>query len=1393
MKNHQKRETKNRKRSARNGEESDMFIPFFLFSVCTVQLKRNLFTSYRVSFQEIVRRNGKQKEHPPGSDRQSSEGFPVHHNKRNIPVEQRTQRRQNTHNQHGGHSPYPYDYQQQSYHYQQQGWYPYQQRGGAPYRQGQHNTGKHQRTEQDDVTNRSNRRHHAWESEGGLNWSNKRDDHLLTEKGVSHGDVSKSPPISHETDESPSELLDPGIDNRVHSPSIPSPDVVVSNTRNYPKKIMMRDFGDKSSGRGDHQQSTTRSGDGEDLSDQKSKVAWGKVKTGSPHLPLETNQEDYPVPVQSSNEPPSYVPSDRGSVVKPKTLYEPEGRTSQEKFRKYQRSMSGGGTSGEHTHGKHRTPSNKSDTVKESDADMDTVGRQDDDRDHVFVEDEKKRMIKRNDEHKNNERDTNDPPLKEKGWKNENRKDREGRGSGRYREDERRGSDRIERGENLRRGSQKNEPSRQEFDRRQDSDKFHANQRRRTEDNQDIDDHRPTSRPRNKHDNIREQESDKNIKYSSRNDLEDKQDQRGGGGGGGPRRNQRNDNRARPGRQDYAHDQDNRYDTRTPPHSKFETLPNKEQRGNVKSKHEQISRQLPPNQEPRGPKPDTRTANENQRSLGRRGTHDNTSDVTGRRHENVKSKPGARPDPASPRQEPAPSRQDPVQHQQVVKPDTKLVPHSQAQEVKQGSKKPNQGPRQDHKQESKREPVTATRHGVRQGSRQDSISSRDLRQESKHEPLPPKVKQDTDRSQRTDPKKTDGRDIERQKPKHVNKEDSGFAPEEKDNDKTRSLNRKKKPLPSESDQDLEHFGRQSSKRPLSTREREDRGQGYRGGRGRPRGYNDEFEEEVYDKVPSRRNNHREEEIFDQQDRGYRGGRGRPRGCSDEFEDKKPSRRNNRREEEIFDQQDRIYRGGRGKPRGYDDEFEEGVNDKVSLKRNNRREGEEVFDQQDHYISRTFDRSKRGGGRGRDYRRGGKRDSRGGNPPDKKKGAEESSRKSEEVSTAIYPDLDDIDSLSDWDDDEGTTRIENDKPPENKKRLQEDDVFERSKQDRFHGRLDQSRRGRGQDRGRRGRRYPRVRDDPRGQTQQTVPSSQNKKESGDKFCDKTEALCDESPTKDYNFDKYDINAHNVYVMDRRSSYSDGEVQSPGVSTEEGFIEVKSKRDKQKDREERRRVDGPQQKKGEEYSGRPKGSSGRAQEHGHNGGKVWGQKKVEPLSREGNTEEWPINEGRSAYGAVGDKPSRERGANTTDLQKTAGLNPNSGYKLFETDKGKTGPFTFDSPIATTPRKGDRLQAAIDITLPSSPQITTSFDNERSSNPIINQQSIVNSNPSTKVHQSSTKNVPVTSSRASKDQRSKNVGSSEDSHGRVGGTKTDNRSRKSKVSRDYFDYIIINLPFC
>ncbi len=729
--------------------------------------------------------------------------------------------------------------------------------------------------------------------------------------------------------------------------------------------------------------------------------------------------------------------------------------------------------------------------------------------------------------------------------------------------------------------------------------------------------------------------------YTTRNDVDDRQDQRG------TRRTQQTN---RSGRENYEQDY---HDTWIP--SGTQTV-NKEQRDN--HKHEQIN-QLP-NKESRGQKStDTHTDNQRYRD-NRRNTHESTtSDRQPRRHEKVRY--DERKDSQFPRQDPIPHRQVDKTKQDVNQ-DSR---NPQTQEVKQESSLSNQGSRQDS---SKREP----RQGFRQSSRQGSVSSR---REYKNEPLSPK--------QVTDEPKTTSEDNTQRHDKISNKEDR------KNDEKTHSLNRKKKP---QIEDDGDYYTRQITKRPLSTREREDRGNG---------GY--------------RRDRHNDD--YDEMNRGL------------------PLRRNNRKEVEY---------------------------------------------QQDEFPTRTFERSIKSE-RGRDYHRG-RRDTRGGNPSDRRRvNVEDGSKRNE-----MYTDLDDIDSPSDWEDD---SRICNDKPPVNKKRSPDDDVIEKSKQDKYNARFDQNRRGHGQDRGRRGRRNPRVREDMRLGPNQQLSSSQNR--DNDKFVDKTDTLQDEVPSKDHNFDKYDINAHNVYVMDRRSSYSDSEVLSPGVSAEEGFIEVKSKRDKQKDREERRRSDGPQQKK-EDYSNRSKGSSGRSQDHGHTGGKVWGQthqqKKTDPLLREPTNEEWPINEGRSAYGAVGDKPSRDKGTNPIDLQKTAGLDPNSvGYKLFETEKGKAGPFTFESSITTTPRKGDRLQAAIEITLPSSPQISTSFDSEISTTtPIINQQSLVgnnnNNNPSSKIQQSSTKTVPV----SKKDIHIKNSANTEDHGGRVGGnsrTDTDrNKSRRPKVSRLY-----------
>ena len=416
---------------------------------------------------------------------------------------------------------------------------------------------------------------------------------------------------------------------------------------------------------------------------------------------------------------------------------------------------------------------------------------------------------------------------------------------------------------------------------------------------------------------------------------------------------------------------------------------------------------------------------------------------------------------------------------------------------------------------------------------------------------------------------------------------------------------------------------------------------------------------------------------------------------------------------------RGNRGGRGgNKRNYGDNL-----DGPPHRRGTRRDDEA-------YPSRTFEQSKRGG-RGPRTR-------------------EDRGRKREvEPVKPVYQDLDDIDSQSDWEEEEGGDTV-----------VGVAKVEQEGRNSRGHNRRDYNHRGRGQDRSRRGR-YPRRGYDE--EYSRPHPPARNKQEEHDDVDTPTDP-----PTKGHDFTKYDINAHNVVVVDRRGSHSDLE----GV-VDEGFIEVRSKRDKHKEREDKRRTDGPQQKKELDGATRQKGSSSRSQDHTHTG-KGWGQvhhKKAEPLAREGN-EEWPLNEGRSAYGAIGDKPSKEKGCGLTDSQKMNDASNNPGYKLF--DKGKTDPFSFD-PLPNSPRKGDRLRAAIEITLPT--QIAPHFDTDR----------LVPGGQTPPTDTGPTSSVKSTNEvQAKSKEHQVKSGDEPRPHGGKGATDR-NRGRKPKVSGKCFDWSI------
>lgn len=1180
---------------------------------------------------------------------------------------------------------------------------------------------------------------------------NRKSEKLTKGEG---GGASDSP-TQYDTSQSPVDTKPPP-----HLLPTPSPDPTI--IRNPPKKIMIRDLGDKGeNGRDQYGQRTMGDNGKETDGDNNKKVAWGCVTAQTTPTPTDaTTYQRHDSPVQTAAQPveePVSILKERNIGQTSKTLYEPEGRTSQEKFRKYQRSMSSGGGAGDHhTHPKHRKISRTDSKGSEGEVSKSPVDRQmNEDNDQEIVDEDKKRvLIKKTG---SDERVEVDQPSRGKGgdnrgWKGDSKRDRDsGKGRDSRHEDRRRGG--PGRGGGDRRRDSNTLQHHQHYDQvsnvKPHPHSSHGKQLKSEEDN-DEQSLKGATGKNSKGSYQNRTSNTKSLPYNNNRDGD--YDRVGGASNKGRNNSEKQDTRGTMPKRSSHYDRDsrsekydrggpgrqsnNRNDVKSQPHSHskqpdshYSGKYQEPARASGKSRREYVNNQSVENQ--RG-KP---AGSRNQPPRGREYDHedDNVFDEqqspspindrkTAGRHPKQSTGRDTRSEfKKDTKRDPIPSRQDPIPSEQDSIPSRRdPVPAGQDSIPKQ------QDPNRD------RQDLPSFKQDRGKDSRQ-TRSSRDqkhLSSESKknsnqsHGPLPPK--QEPKHEAKSDPGPPE-RDHEKHskgdsKPstaessnesKHetttitTTKDDQGPPPEQQKNTGMKSTVARK-PRQDHGEFKPDQFEeKQGNKRRFNTREREDRGRGSRArGTRWGRGYND-YEDDGY--VPTRRGNNRR----------------------------------------------------------YEDEDDE------------------------YYPSRTFDRSRRGGGRGRDQRVGRSRTGRdrnnngGGDREDvpkedlnEIKNPKEEGKGNKQSTGLLYPDLDDIDSPSDYEEEDDD---HNDKPMGRKKRP----YIEYEERHQYKDKGGSSRRyGSGNTRNyreggersssRRNERYSKGNEDGSGRGQRHT----RRDDTGVVEKESHPPVQDPPPTtKDPNFNKYDINAHNVVVVDRRNSRSDGEDHLVGVG-EEGFIQVKSKRDKQKDRDEKRKTDGTS-KKGDDHFNRHKGFSGGRGQEQNSGGKGWGhlQKKTESATRDGNGE-WPINEGRSAYGAIGDKPSKEKGSSHDDTHKATNLNTNHGYKLFETaDKGKNTPFGFEPPISNTPRKGERLQAAIDITLPV-PQMASHFDTERKSSneqpPTI---SSSNTSATSKGQQlSSTENV---SSSNNKNKGHEHDPKDIESPSRVGSFKGDNnKQRKPKV---------------
>ena len=1114
----------------------------------------------------------------------------------------------------------------------------------------------------------------SWGSEG-VHQAKRRNDPPKDERGT-HSETGTERPVSRTPSgdkTSPMGSFDSNRDSNPTPdplpPATPSPDNDPSSVRNYPRRIMTRDLPPGRPDNGGHVDQQTGQKNPRMIGQepleggpQKPKVAWGGVASGQAmSQPVErVEEEDVPSPTfqpsQTSKE--SFQGLDRGRITTPKTLYEPEGRTSEEKFRKYQRSMSGGG--GEHhAHPKPKTSSSssgsKGDHTKGEGLEVRSASRQDETSNQgnqygaVFGDEEEKLVVMKREESSalDQKDETKSRRDGQSRGRRDGRRDQDMRGGKRREGDDvQRSAGHGEKGMDRRKVSTKDEPVRggREATERGGGGGHgglrpqpHSKRDKRLEHGSDQGRNHPgpgpnvtrtvqrqNSRLRGKAEPPRNPEQERGMLPPRSRSLSDSQPDSVA------------DTKDRPTRNQHPVDGHNKPDTRQ----------EREQRP-VKSvgKH-QDTRPAPPTKDTRPPPSNKDSRPPPSTNISHQDQSSKSDQVSGhRQHEAMPTSGGSGRVSLDP---PVASDKQSV----PVGPDSKHEPrHPQRKTQSRRFQGPSEAidGRGQRKQDSSKSVPRRAGGGEPVPPRQDLKPSEELRTAD------PVEKRRVRPSSRQDPKtgSKDPEPVPESSGHHQPITEKSLETNEGKTQQGSGLHHKR--LPSDEEESPTPKEQRGNKRRLNMREREEER-----GRRRPRS-------------------------------GRGGGRTQRYEDDDNDSYNRPIRRSNR-----------VERGG----------------------------------DSERYQTRMFGGSRRDGR----VREGGVRASRGGgrgeNLSDNRHGPEvieggtkeEGRQKRSGGGRLAYTDLDEIDSPEDWDEEEETlgNQEEEDKdgdvkPPVNKRRPQEGGATDRPRDER---RRDNRGRGvRPQDRSRGRRRRHDDRDGFKEQRpnpllpdpQPIPPTAATTKKEEDKPSTTSggrsggtlqQQQHPEPPPKDHNFEKYDINAHNVVVVDQRvSDTEEGDGQSL-VTAEEGFIEVKSKKEKQKDREERRRMDGSQQKRGEEDSSRHRGGAlGRSQEHGYQAGKGWGQMQQRKVETRDSNEDWPINEGKSVFGAVGEKPSKDRGKDTHDSHKTTNPNPNPGYKLFETEKG---PFSFNPPpLAGTPRKGERFLAAIESTLPSSPQVRTTLD--------------------------------------------------------------------------------------
>ena len=188
-----------------------------------------------------------------------------------------------------------------------------------------------------------------------------------------------------------------------------------------------------------------------------------------------------------------------------------------------------------------------------------------------------------------------------------------------------------------------------------------------------------------------------------------------------------------------------------------------------------------------------------------------------------------------------------------------------------------------------------------------------------------------------------------------------------------------------------------------------------------------------------------------------------------------------------------------------------------------------------------------------------------------------------------------------------------------------------------------------------------------------------------------------------FDKYDVNSSGVFVIDCHTHDEEEETREALPDTE-GFTVVESKRDKQKDQREKKRK---LQENRRSEDNRHRGSSSHGRTSAEQGS-VWNQahsrsKTSDMWSRSGGGrsdeaastsagENWPQSSGR--YGAIGEKPSREHNIERNPANSSTDVKPENDYRLFD---NSTRPFPLSpSQPSSLGGTGQLLQAAIDLTM-------------------------------------------------------------------------------------------------